>query len=349
MRNSLIRNKLFWILCATFLLLTISVAWLYGTKPGFHLRLLAADTLLTTRQGEWAMLLLGPNGLKERRLYYEEQFDQMGLDRLSSGIVQLEGQEHSMSQAIRVEEIEGKPYQGYLLYVYDPTKLRIAVPDQVGSGETISSMVTRTGALAGVNAGGFLDPAHMGDGAVPLGIVISGGQLLFNSEADDTPSHVIGITQGGILLAGKYTPSELDDLDIREAVSFAPRLIHEGKGLIRNPQDGWGYAPRTAIAQLKDGTIVFAIVDGRQLHSVGATLYDIQQLFLELGAITAANLDGGASTELFKDGEIMNKPATRLGERPIPTVWIVLDTPASYIANNPWSGLDPAIIKASSK
>ncbi|HEX3015402.1 MAG TPA: phosphodiester glycosidase family protein, partial [Desulfobacteria bacterium] len=64
-------------------------------------------------------------------------------------------------------------------------------------------------------------------------------------------------------------------------------------------------------------------IDGRQLHSLGATLLDLQNVFLKYGAETAVNLDGGSSATMFYNGQVINKPADIFGERYVPTAFIV--------------------------
>jgi len=114
------------------------------------------------------------------------------------------------------------------------------------------------------------------------------------------------------------------EMNVAEGVSFGPPLIINGKKLITDGDGGWGVAPRTAIGQRKDGTILFLVIDGRQPgYSLGATLLDVQNILYEQGAYVAANLDGGSSTTLYFNGKVVNKPCDMLGERMIPTAFIV--------------------------
>ena len=86
----------------------------------------------------------------------------------------------------------------------------------------------------------------------------------------------------------------------------------------------WRVGPRTAIGQKKDGTVLFLVIDGRQpSYSIRATLRDVQNILYEEGAYIAANLDGGSSSTLYMNGNVVNKPADLLGERMIPTAFIV--------------------------
>ncbi len=78
-------------------------------------------------------------------------------------------------------------------------------------------------------------------------------------------------------------------------------------------------APRSAVGQLKDGGIILVTVDGRQPGwSVGMTNFELAQALVRLGAVTAMALDGGGSTEMAFDGNVLNRPSGGV-ERPIST------------------------------
>lgn len=113
-------------------------------------------------------------------------------------------------------------------------------------------------------------------------------------------------------------------MDAAEGITFGPPLIVDGQKMITDGDGGWGIGPRTAIGQKKDGTVIFLVIDGRQPgYSTGATLRDVQDVLYEEGCYIAANLDGGSSTTLYYNGKVVNKPADLLGERMIPTAFIV--------------------------
>lgn len=108
--------------------------------------------------------------------------------------------------------------------------------------------------------------------------------------------------------------------------SAGPALIRRGKPLKDYKAESWGFSPRfaakrhprTAVGVKKDGTLVFVIVDGRQPDvSVGMSLPELTQLLQSRGAVEAYNLDGGGSTTMVVDGEIVNSPSDRKGERPV--------------------------------
>ena len=107
---------------------------------------------------------------------------------------------------------------------------------------------------------------------------------------------------------------------VSEAVSFGPAMIVNGFKTINHGNGGWGIAPRTCIAQRKDGAILFLVIDGRQIRSLGATLREAQDVLYDHGAYNAANLDGGSSSTLFYDDEVINNPCDSLGERSVPSI-----------------------------
>lgn len=84
--------------------------------------------------------------------------------------------------------------------------------------------------------------------------------------------------------------------DVEYAVGALYSLVSNGTVTSGLPT---GQAPRTAIGQKADGTLVFYTIDGRKSgHSIGATLTQVAQRMIELGCVTVLGLDGGGSTTL---------------------------------------------------
>jgi exopolysaccharide biosynthesis protein len=68
--------------------------------------------------------------------------------------------------------------------------------------------------------------------------------------------------------------------------------------------------PRTAIGVTATGKILLVVIDGRRARwSRGATLGELRNILRDLGAVDALNLDGGGSSEMVVDGEIVNRPS----------------------------------------
>ncbi|MFD1177423.1 phosphodiester glycosidase family protein [Paenibacillus puldeungensis] len=325
----------------------LAIGWLFLTPSGNDMRYLIADTLITTQHRHWAKYIIGQAELDKRVAAYQAEFEHMGDEKDTHTITRTTVEKNK--PLIEIEKVSGKGYEGYVLTVNDPTKIRLGVPARSGKGEKVSSMVARTGAIAGVNGGGFADPNWKGNGFKPIGVVISQGKLYYNGVGRKASTQIVGLDKQGKMIAGRYTLNELQDLGIQEAVTFQPRIIVNGKGQIRSQKEGWGIAPRTAMGQRKDGAILFVVIDGRQPgYSIGASLYDVQKIMLDHGAVIAANLDGGSSTVLVKEGgEIVNKPSSEYGERYLPTAFLVFEHPEQVDIPNIWEGLraqdiDPA-------
>jgi exopolysaccharide biosynthesis protein len=226
-------------------------------------------------------------------------------------------------ESVKLINIKGGRFQGYLIEISDPSLIKVATARNIQEkGETISNIGTSNNALAAINAGGFYDPNGTGTGRLPYGVILHNGKFLIGADINE-PVPLVGFTQSGVLITGNYTPAEMQSMHVMEGVTFGPPLIVNGKKLITSGDGGWGVAPRTAIGQRKDGTVLLLAIDGRQPTSLGATLMDVQNILYEQGAYVAANLDGGSSTTMFYNGKVVNKPCDILGERMLPTAFIV--------------------------
>lgn len=230
------------------------------------------------------------------------------------------------SESLKLHTIESARYKGFVLEIPDPKRIQIATSDQLGEkGETTSNIAIDNKAVAAINAGGFYDDNGTGTGRKPYGFIIHNKEFLLGQDyLPEETNEFVGFNQEGNLLVGKYSKRDLQQIGAQEGISFGPPLILNGKKMITNGDGGWGIGPRTAIGQRRDGTILFLVIDGRQPpYSLGATLSDVQDVLYEEGAYTAANLDGGSSSTLYFNGSVINKPADLLGERMIPTAFIV--------------------------
>ena len=66
---------------------------------------------------------------------------------------------------------------------------------------------------------------------------------------------------------------------------------------------------------IDDNHLVFVVVDGRQEgYSAGVTLTELADILVDLGATTAYNLDGGGSSTMYFNGDVVNQPSNG-GER----------------------------------
>lgn len=213
----------------------------------------------------------------------------------------------------------------YLIIVLDPSRVFTATavqdPTQAyGYGITLADMITTYDALGGINAGGFIDVGGAGAGWPPEGITYSMGQC-YNPNMGGPLAAFSG---DNLMLAGHYSDSDCEVMGVRDAVSFGPVLISGGK---RSSDEELKseIGPRTAIGQRADKAVVMMAVDGRQAYSIGLTFGDCADILLEkCGCITAVNMDGGNSTCMIFDGEMVNNPSNPAGgTRNLPTAWLI--------------------------
>jgi len=77
--------------------------------------------------------------------------------------------------------------------------------------------------------------------------------------------------------------------------------------------------PRTLIGSTADNKILLFVCDGRQAHSEGATLIELVQIMKSIGCVNVLNLDGGGSSAIIANGQLLNKPSDG-AERPVAAV-----------------------------
>lgn len=99
---------------------------------------------------------------------------------------------------------------------------------------------------------------------------------------------------------------------IKEAIGGGPRLVKGGVASVPRDYERFDASynnrhPRTAIGYTANQEVVLLAVEGRSKMSKGLTLDELASLMVKLGCIEAMNLDGGGSTTLVLDGEVLNR------------------------------------------
>ena len=101
--------------------------------------------------------------------------------------------------------------------------------------------------------------------------------------------------------------NEGHDVDIHQLIGGSDHIIMQN-GQFR--EDWAERHPRTAIGFNADSTrLYFVVVDGRHITSTGVTLKEMMGIFEALGAVNAVNLDGGGSSCILVNDEVMNHPS----------------------------------------
>lgn len=182
-----------------------------------------------------------------------------------------------------------------------------------GKLETVSAMAQRNGAVLAMNADDY--------GVHKYGTIIRNGELL---RTHDTTRNMLIVDANGDFSVRvdrkhenpKQLGQELLSAGTWQTFEFGPELIRDGQAVTFSKDfdvistKASRREPRAAIGQIGPLHYVLVVADGRQDgYSKGMTLPELQQVFIDCGAQTAMNLDGGGSAEMWFNGEIINRPA----------------------------------------
>jgi hypothetical protein len=182
-----------------------------------------------------------------------------------------------------------------------------------------------------------------------------GDTLLFRFEGKARQGWSLPLVSGGALLAGGKRRSELwalmshgrlvkvvphlfpDRGELRTVMGGWPRLIVHGQSVAAQadslegtfPRFSSGRHPRTGVGFSADSSKLFLItVDGRRESDSGMSLVEFARLMLDLGVYEGMNFDGGGSTTMVVDGQLVNTPSDKTGERAVGSgLMIVVDAP----------------------
>ncbi len=231
-------------------------------------------------------------------------------------------------EGVEIIEVKGDTYKGVMMIVKDPSRVIVGTLPTYGEGrgQTLRNFIEMYGAVGGINAGGFEDDGGDGTGAIPDGIVIKDGKLMWGNEGTKYRC-VIGFDKNHVMHVGNMTGKQALDAGIVDGLNFArgPALVINGVPQNSKSSLGGGLNPRTAIGQRADGAVLMLVVNGRQADSLGATYDDLVSIMLGFGAVNAANLDGGSSSLMMYKGEALNQSAYVLGERKLPNVFLIME------------------------
>jgi exopolysaccharide biosynthesis protein len=216
---------------------------------------------------------------------------------------------------LKLFNLDGSRYNGYALKVNlksDKAMKMVLGKDKLGSAETTLDAARRYGAVAGVNAGGFADDNRTGK-RYPLDTTVLNGKYVtgfFPSRDDEA---FVGLSTNRKLIGGEFTRQEdLDKLSPAFGSTFVPVLLKNG---VKQPipyqwQTSPARAPRTVVGSYKHDQLLFIVTDGADENgNSGATLAELQDKLVDLGIQDAYNLDGGGSSTLIFDGQVINHPS----------------------------------------
>ena len=297
------------------------------------------ETAMTTDQHKWLAQSFFPDWLIEDVMSRQVDIKDMGITEIDpnkelfGGIIDptvlVEGEPDShgnivyannIEEGIVILEVEDTNYKGKLIIVDDPSRVVLADTDYKGTrGEFICTYLEKYDAVVGVNASGFYDAGGVSLGGRVGGMSVSNGEYWGEYDSRYT---LMGFDTNDRMIVGGT--DNWEQYNIRDGMQYRPSLILNGEKVVSDSA-GWGLQPRTTMGQCANGVVLILVVDGRQVgYSLGATMEDCADILLEYGAVTAAACDGGSSSVIGYNGEIINEPSTDMPTgRYLPNAWVV--------------------------
>lgn len=172
--------------------------------------------------------------------------------------------------------------------------------------ESTSDIAESAGAILAIN-GDFY-------GAQENGYVIR-NKTLYRDSADSSNEDLVINSDGSfdIINESQTTAQSLIDSGVSDVLAFGPALLMNGKiSVTKNEEVGKAMAsnPRTAIGEISDLHYLFVVSDGRTDESEGLSLSELAFFMQYMGCDTAYNLDGGGSSTMYFNGEVINNPTS---------------------------------------
>ncbi|UKJ65015.1 phosphodiester glycosidase family protein [Cellulosimicrobium cellulans] len=121
---------------------------------------------------------------------------------------------------------------------------------------------------------------------------------------DETTTDAQSLVDAGVWNTLSFGPALVEDGEVVAGIDDVEVDTNVGNHSIQGEQ------PRTAVGVVDENHLVLVVVDGRQEgYSRGVTMTELAGILQDLGATTAYNIDGGGSSTLYFDGEVVNSPS----------------------------------------
>ena len=293
--------------------------------------LVAATTALTVAAGggtAWALdrFVVDHVEIADVAAYEAEQSSDTDASSLSTGGTVTGSTYSSDGATVEISSVvTGSGDSTVTYYVADVTLTDATVLQSAfANNEFGTNIVENTSAIAEDNGAVF---AINGDyyGFRDTGIVIRNGVVYRDEGAreglafyrdgtvqvyDETTTSADELVAAGVWNTLSFGPAILEDGEVVDGIEDVEVDTNVGNHSIQGDQ------PRTAVGVIDANHLVFVVVDGRSPgYSEGVTLPELADIFQDLGATTAYNIDGGGSTTLYFAGEVVNDPLGKGEER----------------------------------
>lgn len=153
-------------------------------------------------------------------------------------------------------------------------------------------------------------------GANSTGYVIRNGVVYRDTVREDSSNGDLAIYKDGsfkIIYEDEISADQLVKDGVVNLLAFGPSLVENGEIVVdTNSEVGQSMSsnPRTAIGIIDENHYIIVVSDGRTSESQGLSLYELAEVMKSYGVKTAYNLDGGGSSTLYFNSQVINKPTT---------------------------------------
>lgn len=163
-------------------------------------------------------------------------------------------------------------------------------------------------------------------GANSSGYVIRNEVVYRDSVREDASNGDLAIYKDAsfkIIYEDQVSADQLVQDGVVNLLAFGPSLVENGEiSVDTNTEVGQAMSsnPRTAIGIIDENHYIIIVSDGRTSESKGLSLYQMAEVMKSYGVKTAYNLDGGGSSTLYFNGQVINKPTTggsKISERAV--------------------------------
>lgn len=163
-------------------------------------------------------------------------------------------------------------------------------------------------------------------GANSKGYVIKNGVLYRSTIRNNSDYGDLVIYEDGTFGIIDETQISADQLiqdGATNLFAFGPTLIKDSTIAVSEHEEvgrAMSSNPRTAIGIVDSLHYIVLVSDGRTNESEGLSLYEVAEIMQEYGCSTAYNLDGGGSSTMYFNGQIINNPTTngrKISERSV--------------------------------
>ncbi len=153
-------------------------------------------------------------------------------------------------------------------------------------------------------------------GANSTGYVIRNGVVYRDTVREDASNGDLAIYKDGsfkIIYENEISADQLVEDGVVNLLGFGPALVENGEIVVNTKSEvGQSMAsnPRTAVGIIDENHYIIIVSDGRTSESQGLSLYELAEVMKSYGVKTAYNLDGGGSSTMYFNGQVINKPTT---------------------------------------